>query len=720
MDRRNFIKTTSVVAGVYTIADTSIFSAINTDDNQTWFERPMRWAQLTLVENDPGQFDPDFWLSYFKKIHADGATLSAGGVVAYYPTDIPFHHRSNWLGTSDPFGYLVEGCRKMNMSIIARTDPHAVRNDVYNNHPDWIAVTANGEKRRHWANNELWVTCALGPYNFDFMSQVHKEIMERYKPDGIFSNRWAGHGICYCEHCKKNFKQYSGLDLPETTDRFDSSYQKYSEWNIIRLKELWVQWDNIIRKENSSSRFIPNGFPDKVITGQLSDIVFTDHQARSGHSMPWSNGKGAKELRASIGMKPLGGIFSVGVEEQYRWKDSVQTEAEIRIWVAEGTANGMRPWFTKFSGVLYDKRWLDIVDNIYQIHYRNESYLRNIEPMARVGMVFSENSRNYGGEPWQQRSGDHALGMYHALIEDRMPFEMVNDRLLDAEHLKPFRLLILPNIATLSNEQCDHLKNFVANGGSILATFETSLYDEAGRRRIDFGLSNLFGVSFDKKVEGPLQNSYLRLKNDNGTDKFHPVLKGLEDAYRIINTTHKVNVLPRSSFSSPVTLIPSYPDLPMEDVYPRIPETEIRELYLRDTGKGRIAYFPGDIDRTFWQILSEDHGKLLRNTIRWALNEEPIVEVKGPGIIDVTAWRQKDSMTVHLVNLTNPMMMKGPFREFIPVDEEVVIRIPDGAKIKDIRLLVSGQKTDFKNIEGKITLKVKQIKDYEIIGIDLS
>ena len=63
----------------------------------------------------------------------------------------------------------------------------------------------------------------------------------------------------------------------------------------------------------------------------------------------------AKELRASIGMKPLGGIFSVGVEEQYRWKDSVQSEAEIRVWVAEGTANGMRPWFTKFSGVLYDK-----------------------------------------------------------------------------------------------------------------------------------------------------------------------------------------------------------------------------------------------------------------------------------------------------------------------------------------------------------------------------
>ena len=44
----------------------------------------MRWAQLTLVENDPGQFDPQFWLDYFRRIHADAACLSAGGVVAYY------------------------------------------------------------------------------------------------------------------------------------------------------------------------------------------------------------------------------------------------------------------------------------------------------------------------------------------------------------------------------------------------------------------------------------------------------------------------------------------------------------------------------------------------------------------------------------------------------------------------------------------------------------
>jgi hypothetical protein len=690
------------------------------EENNTWYDRPMRWAQLTLVENDPGQFDPDFWLSYFKKVHADAACLSAGGIVAYYPTDVPLHHRSNWLEDSDPFGYLVKGCRKMDMSIMARTDPHAARQDVMDAHPDWIAVTANGEKRRHWANPDLWVTCALGPYNFEFMSQIHREIMERYAPDGIFSNRWAGHGICYCEHCTRNFKAFSGMELPRSSNHFDPSWLKWNEWNTLRLKELWVLWDGIIRKQKSTSRFIPNGFPDKVITGKLSDIVFTDHQARSGAIPPWSNGKVAKELRASIGMKPLGGIFSVGVEEQYRWKDSVQSEAEIRVWVAEGTANGMRPWFTKFSGVLYDRRWLDTVDKIYQDLYRNERYLRNTAPIARVGMVFSEQEPVYGLKPWQQKSGDHASGMYHALVENRVPFEMVNASLLDEEHLKPFKLLVLPNIYSLSDVQCNQIKSFVEGGGSIVVTFETSLYDEEGKPRADFGLKDLLGVSYSGQVEGPLQNSYLRLKGNPVTHEFHPVLRELEDAFRIINTTYQVKVVPQTEFPEPVTLISTYPDLPMEDVYPREPETHTRELYLREVGKGRVAYFPGDIDRAFWQIMSQDHSKLIRNTVLWALNEQPIVEVKGPGIIDVTVWRQKDSMTVHLVNFTNPMMLKGPFRELIPVDAKVSIQIPEGIKVKGVKLLISNQKLNFEILEGKITVSVPRITDHEIVALDLA
>jgi beta-galactosidase GanA len=80
--------------------------------------------------------------------------------------------------------------------------------------------------------------------------------------------------------------------------------------------------------------------------------------------------------------------------------------------------------------------------------------------------------------------------------------------------LKPYKLLILPNIAALSDAQCNQLKKFVEAGGSIVATFETSLYDEQGRRRSNFGLSDLFDVTYDNGVEGPMRNSYLRIKKD--------------------------------------------------------------------------------------------------------------------------------------------------------------------------------------------------------------
>jgi hypothetical protein len=730
MDRRNFIKNTGFISGGLMITGSStlkVFSPVQS----MGLNEAMRWAQLAFVENDPGHYDPDFWLAYFKRIHAQGALLSAGGVVAFYPTSIPFHHRSQWMGNTDPLGYLLNGCRKMNMAVILRTDPHATRQDTYEAHPDWIHVKPDGNKRKHWANPDLWVTCALGPYNFEFMTSVNKEIMERYQPDGIFSNRWSGHGICYCEHCTSNFNKFSGMQLPRITtqsnstamssgDRSDPIYRKYTEWRIARLKELWFLWDAEIKKQKSSARFIPNGFPDKLITGQHSDFFFADQQARSGYIPPWSNGLHAKELRATMGMKPQVGIFSVGVEEQYRWKDSVQTEAEIKTWVSEGIANGLLPCFVKFGGFLYDKRWLEPVAKIYESCFKSERYLKNTAPLARVGMVYSEQTeRYYGGKPWQQNFSDHKKGMYHALIENRIPFEMVNDRLMDAERLKPYKVLILPNIAALSEKQCNELRQFVTGGGSLVASYETSLYDEEGKQKNNFGLSDLFGVSYDGAVEGPMQNSYLRLKSDMATKQFHPILKGLEDAYRMINGTHRVKVSPRENFPSPVTLVPTYPDLPMEDVYPRVPDTDVREVYLKETGKSRIAYIPWDIDRAFWQILSKDHGMLLGNIIRWALNEEPIVDVKGPGVIDVTVWRQQHSMTVHLVNLTNPMMMKGPARELIPVDADVNFALPANTKFAGVHLLVSGKKPAYEIKNGRMHLKVQGIMDHEIIGVDL-
>ncbi len=691
---------------------------------QPWFDRPMRWAQLTLAENDPGRFDPDFWLDYFRRVHADAACLSAGGCVAYYPTKIPLHHRSAWMKGSDPFGYLLAGCRKLGMVVIARVDPHSCRQEAYEAHPDWVAVDDQLRPCRHWSTPGRWVTCALGPYNFEFMTEVIREIMTLYRPDGIFANRWAGSGMCYCEHCRRNFRAFCGLELPRTTDPQDPPRRQYILWRQQRLFELWRLWDGEIRRINPRACYIANAGGgalsdlDMKTIGELAPTLMADRQARRGLMPPWANGKNGKEYRAAMGRKAIVGIFSVGLEEPYRWKDSVQTAAEIRIWVADGIAHGLRPWFTKFCGVLHDRRWLKVVEQIYDWHWRVERYLRNEQPLARVAMVYSQQTAAfYGGPRAQEKVEQHILGMYHALVEARIPFEMVHDRLLDPERIAGFRVLILPNIAALSDRQCEQLRAYVRRGGSLVATYETSLYDEWGAPRKDFGLAELFGVSFAGRVEGPMRNAYLRLEHSTR----HRILVGLEDAPRIIHGVWRLHVHPREPFPDPpLTLIPSYPDLPMEEVYPRVEKTDIAEVYLRQSGAGRVVYFPWDIDRTFWEVMCADHGRLLANAVDWAADEERPVEVHGPGLLDLALWRQKDSLTLHLVNLTNPMMMKGPYREVIPTGpQRVRLRIPGGQQARGVQLLVSGQRPPYRQSGQWLTLTVPSIGVHEVIAMDL-
>jgi hypothetical protein len=607
--------------------------------------------------------------------------------------------------------------------VIARTDPHAAHQDVFDAHPDWIARDAEGKPRRHWAMPELYVTCALGPYNFDFMTEVTKEIVSLYKVDGIFSNRWSGSGMCYCEHCRRNFKAASGLDLPRTNDRADAARRAHNEWREQRLFDLWRLWDREIRKIHPAARYIPNSGGgatsqlDMKTVGELAPILFADRQARRGLTAPWANGKNGKEYRSTMGRKPIGGIFSVGTEEPYRWKDSVQSGPEIRLWALDGIANGLRPWFTKFAATLHDRRWLQVVEDLYVWHHKNERYLRNEEPLARVGMVYSQQTaRHYGG-----RTEDHTLGYYQALVEARIPFEMVHDHLLDPERLRAFKVLVFPNIAALSDRQCGQVREFVERGGGLVATYETSLYDERGARRENFGLSGLFGASFAGGIDARMQNSYLRLESDPAIGRRHPILAGLEDAGRIINGVSRVHTRRNGSYPHPpLTLIPSYPDLPMEMVYPRVPKTDIPEVYVREAGQGRVVYFPWDIDRVFWEVLAVDHGKLLRNAVDWAANEPRPVTVTGPGVLDVTIWRQAESITVHLVNLTNPMMMKGPVREFIPSPpQKVTVRLPAGRKARKVHLLVSGQAPRVQATNGSVTLTIPSILDHEVVAIDL-
>ena len=94
--------------------------------------------------------------------------------------------------------------------------------------------------------------------------------------------------------------------------------------------------------------------------------------------------------------------------------------------------------------------------------------------------------------------------------------------------------------------------------------------DGRGGRRADFGLADLFGASFAGNVIERQQNAYVNLE-----DHSHPLLAGLQAASRMIHGVMRVEIRTAPGLRAPLMTVPTYPDLPMEEVYLRETKTDI-------------------------------------------------------------------------------------------------------------------------------------------------
>lgn len=680
-----------------------------------WFKTATRWTQLTLVEDDPVKFDPDFWIDVFRRTRSNATCLSAGGYMGFYPSEVPLHYVSKFMGDSDPFGALVDGARGLGMHVMARVDPHAIHQDAAEAHPEWVAVDANGEMRRHWAYPDIWVTCAYGDYNNVYMPEIVKEITRKYDIDAIFANRWQGHGVCYCASCIERFRAATGHELPRQPDANDPVWQSWTQWRRDVLTRMIVAWDNDVKAIRPHASFIPNmsgaslmEFDLKLIEKHCPFIV-VDDQGRRGTEPIWMAGRNGKRVRATFRERPVVLITSIGPEEEHRWKDAVTTGPEMAGWINSGTAHGMLPWFTKFNGVVPDERWVEPVAEAFGLHADLEPVLGGMAPTAEIAIIDPSTTLRHWAPELRKQAEMDDLGFYQALIEAKLPFEFLSDEMLSPERLDAFKVVVLANARCLSDAQCAMLRDYVARGGGLVAAFETSTHDENGNPRGAFGLEDVFGARLISPARGPVKNTYVALNGD------HPINQGFEGAGRIIGGTRLIEVETISG-DEPFQFIPDFPDLPMEEVYPR-DEPRGGAVIASEASGGRTVYIPWNIGSIFWEVLTADHGRLIANAIRWAMKSAPRVELSGKSVLDVALREDADGLAVVMNNLTNPMMLKGPIRETYPVGPQRVSVALDGREIGSARLLVAGRDLPVTLRDGRAVFEVPGLETLEVLHL---
>lgn len=683
-----------------------------------WLQGIMRFAQINMREFEPPQVDVEWWRAFFKRCGIQAATLNAGGIVAYYPTKLPYHWRSRWLGERDIFGELVAMCNEEKIRVLARFDPSRMHQDFYYNCPDWFMVQADGsplitrDPVTKTTGPELYYTCITGPFYREFIPDFFAEIHANYDVDGFYGNGWSGsHDICYCRRCRRLFREATGYELPRGENWDDPVWRAWFRWRTELDHELWQFWDETTRRLKPDTVFWGNHGIGTV--ARYAQGTSADFQGRRGHEPVWLAGEQARRMASVTDGKPYFHIFCGNAYSRHH----ARPDAEQQLWAASGMASDARPWFTIIGGVQEDRRQFEPIARVFEFHRANDAYWHGRKSLANVALLWSEHQgRYYARGDMSTRVTEHFRGMYYALMRSRIPFDLIHEEWLSANTLAKYKVLVLANAAALSDEQCNVIRAFAESGGSIVATYETSLYDEWGQPRDDYALGDVLGVRCARgKPMGPLLHSYLRITGE------HEVLQGIEDTAITLNSLMLSPARAIQEVCSPLTLIPPYSWLPPELAFPEVWETDWPMLFIREAGKSRTVYFPGDMDRLVWLSNLPDSHRLLSNAVRWAARYELPVEVEGPGLVEVTLYGRPQDVQIHLVNYSNPDVWQAPIHEILPVGKQTIRLRLLGAKVSDrAKLLVAQQEVPVRIEAGTAIVEVPSVGSHEVVVLPRS
>lgn len=682
-----------------------------------WYRRAYRWGQTNITEDDPPNYDIPFWRQHWKQTATQAVIINAGGIVAYYPSKFPLHHRAQFLNGRDLFGELTDAAHKDGLFVMARMDSNRVAEDFYQAHPSWFAYDKNGKPYRA---ADKYITCINSPYYDDYLPQIITEIIERSHPDGVTDNSWAGMGresICYCEYCKNKFGLATGGALPKEANWDDEAYRHWILWSYQRRLEIW-DLNNKVTRAAGGKDCIWSGMNSGSVTQQArsfrdlraicqrADIMMLDHQRRDDDTGFQQNGDTGKRVHGILGWDKLApesmAMYQSG-PGYYRLASKPAPEA--RMWMIAGIAGGIQPWWHFIAANHEDRRMHRSAEPVMQWCKTNEQYLNNRQPIASVGLVWSQRNTDFFGRDNPADLVDAPYtGCMHALVRARIPYIPVH---IDDIAATECKLLILPNVGALSDRHCDAIRAWVSRGNSILATGETSLYNEWGDARPDYGLANLYGAH---RAPGPSHpkgpHTYLRLSTTR-----HEVLKSFEETAILPYGGHLVNLKLDPGAQVPLTFIPNFPTYPPETSWMREPATTIPGLILREHGVSRIAFLPADIDRRYAKDHLPDHGTLLANIIRWAAGDTIPIKVEGPGLIDVHLYRQGPRQIIHLVNLTNTATWRAPMEENIPIGP-ITLTITHRAATAKLRVA----NTELPIRQSR--LEIPTILEHELIVLD--
>jgi len=136
----------------------------------TWWNRaPYRLVQTNLRETDAGM-DVDAYVQSMADASASIVLINVGGIVANYPTQLPYHFRNTFM-KGDLVGDLIKGLHARGIKVIGRFDFSKINESLAFKKPEWLYVSAAGKNVNY--NGQVH-TCINGGYQQEYSKEILK------------------------------------------------------------------------------------------------------------------------------------------------------------------------------------------------------------------------------------------------------------------------------------------------------------------------------------------------------------------------------------------------------------------------------------------------------------------------------------------------------------------------------------------------------------------
>jgi hypothetical protein len=742
MDRRSFLKTSAAIAAVSALPASAMPSvsddALPEGHPSTDGYKPPEWLRYSRTIYFEGytepvyphirDFDAERLVKVALQLGGDTLRFQAVGDWANYPSKA--FPPSPDLNGRDLVEEVSRACRKAGVHVYCYSPMEAMplRIDYLEQHHEYEEWALRGSDGKlveplggyGWAQTPR--SCSTSQAYRQTWRQVVREVAA-HDIDGMYfdaPSAWEYTGVCYCDSCRSSFQSYSGMDLDRLKheEDLDAKITWFRWWNQVNLEELET-YQKILH-ESGKFLLCHNGAAWRALSlrGQyrIPEGFMVEHSPQI--YMRLMNGlMGASMARPyQKAAQMYVGSYCVSNFEQpphcQPWSvhgTNLEDGDEILMEGFTDLACGNLPIYVSANRVYYGIGGGSDhpIREVYDVMRRAESLVKDSVPVPYVSLVPTWEAL----QVWRTNGKTFNVEMSHgfmlAMLDERLSLDICPSTEVTASWLEKQRVVALCGATGVSAEQARLLTEWVREGGSLLATYDTGLCDGEGREKSGGMLQEALGVDMKGGPLGSLPECYYR------PIALHPALGDYKPGERLMGDTQ---LIPVSASGSGRVLADCW-NLGLDQV--RGPA-----IIANDFGKGRTIYVAGSLEAHYISSRVASLRRLLSSMVRYlARDAAPPFTLEAPrgvyGVLRQTAGG--DLALWILANVGFKDACIGRMRqEFIQLTKvRVKVLVPRDRQVKSAHLVRSGQSLPFTMEDGYASVEIPELHVAELLHLEL-